>query len=70
MGVPLGHRGLRVQCCHCRGSGCCCGVTLIPDHSGVKNPKQTKTENKKQSFKKTLRGLLQESGAKDRVWAL
>ena len=29
-GVPLGHSRLRIWCCHCRGSGCCCGMGSIP----------------------------------------
>ena len=30
VGVPLWHRGLKLQCCHCSSLGCCCGVGLIP----------------------------------------
>ena len=26
----LGHGGLRTKHCHCSGSGCCCGMCLIP----------------------------------------
>ena len=29
-GVPLGHSGLRVWCCHCSGLGSSYGVGLIP----------------------------------------
>ena len=25
------HSWLRILCCHCRGSGCCCGVGSVPD---------------------------------------
>ena len=30
MGIPWWLSRLRTQCCYCCGSGCCCGVGLIP----------------------------------------
>ena len=30
MQVPLWLSGLRICCCHCSGSVCCCGVGSIP----------------------------------------
>ena len=29
-GVPLWYSGLRIQCCYCSSSGCCCGIGSIP----------------------------------------
>ena len=29
-GIPLWHSGLRSQCCHCSGSGRCCGMGSTP----------------------------------------
>ena len=46
LGVPLWHHGLRIQHCHCSGSGQCHGMGLIPGPKtstccrlGQKNPK-------------------------------
>ena len=30
LGVLLWYRVLRIQCCHCSNSGCCCGAGSIP----------------------------------------
>ena len=30
LGALLWYSDLRIQCCHCSGSGCCCGGSLIP----------------------------------------
>ena len=58
-GVPLWHMRLRIQSCHCSGSGCCHGTGLIPGlgtsicHkcSQKKRKKRQRKKNKKEFSK-------------------
>ena len=58
MGVALRLSGLRIWQCHCSGSGCCCGVDLIPG-PGISPchrlyQKKRKKERRKKKEKKGL----------------
>ena len=59
IGVLLQHRGLRIQHCHCRGLGSCCGKDPIPGlgTSTYCRCGKKKKKKKKQEFLSWLSGL-------------